>query len=44
MTTMPLVEFVSLLNEPSRQVVAVIQAATDGLVNVLAAYSQKDAA
>ncbi len=32
------------LERRSRQVVAVIQAATDGLVNVLAAYTQKEAA
>lgn len=44
MTIMPLTQFMGLLNEPGRQVVAVIQAATDGLVNVLAAYSQKEAA
>jgi large subunit ribosomal protein L10 len=44
MTTMPLTQFVGLLEEPSRQVVAVIKAATDGIVNVLAAYSQKEAA
>jgi large subunit ribosomal protein L10 len=44
MATMPLSQFLGLLNEPGRQVVAVIQAATDGLVNVLAAYSQKEAA
>ncbi len=43
-TTMPLTQFVGLLNEPGRQVVAVIKAATDGIVNVLAAYSQKEAA
>ena len=44
MTTMPLTQFLGLLEEPGRQVVAVIQAATDGIVNVLAAYSQKEAA
>jgi large subunit ribosomal protein L10 len=44
MTTMPLTQFVGLLDEPGRQVVAVIKAATDGVVNVLAAYSQKEAA
>lgn len=42
--TMPMAQFVGLLEEPGRQLVAVIQAATDGLVNVLAAYSQKEAA
>jgi large subunit ribosomal protein L10 len=42
--TMPLTQFMGLLNEPGRQVAAVIQAATDGLVNVLAAYTQKEAA
>jgi len=41
MVTMPLTQFVGLVNEPGRQVVAVIKAATDGVVNVLAAYSQK---
>lgn len=44
MTTMPLTQFLGLLEEPGRQVVGVIQAATDGIVNVLAAYSQKEAA
>jgi len=44
MTTMPLTQFMGLLEEPGRQVVAVIQAATDGIVNVLAAYTRKDAA
>lgn len=44
MTTMPLTQLMGLLEEPGRQVVAVIQAATDGIVNVLAAYSQKEAA
>lgn len=41
MTTMPLTSFLSLLEEPSRQVIGVIKAATDGVVNVLAAYVQK---
>lgn len=41
---MPLTQLAGLLTEPGRQVVAVIQAATDGLVNVLAAYTQKEAA
>jgi large subunit ribosomal protein L10 len=44
MTTMPLTQFLGLLEEPGRQVVGVIQAATDGIANVLAAYSQKEAA
>jgi large subunit ribosomal protein L10 len=44
MVTMPLGQLLGLMTEPSRQVVAVIQAATDGIVNVVAAYSQKDAA
>jgi large subunit ribosomal protein L10 len=44
MTTMPLAQFLGLLEEPGRQVVAVIQAATNGIVNVVAAYSQKEAA
>jgi large subunit ribosomal protein L10 len=44
MTTMPLNQFLGLLEEPGRQVVAVIRAATDGIVNVVAAYSQKEAA
>jgi hypothetical protein len=38
MTTMPLTSFLSLLEEPGRQVVGVLKAATDGVVNVLAAY------
>ena len=37
-------QLAGLLTGPGRQVVAVIQAATDGLVNVLAAYTQKEAA
>lgn len=44
MTTMSLTQFLGVLEEPGRQLVAVIQAATDGVVNVLAAYSGKDAA
>lgn len=44
MTTMPLTSFLSLLEEPGRQVVGVIKAATDGVVNVLAAYVQKEEA
>ncbi len=44
MVSMPLTQFLGLLEEPGRQVVGVIQAATDGVVNVLAAYSQKEAA
>jgi large subunit ribosomal protein L10 len=44
MTTMPLTQLLGIMNEPGRQVVAVIKAATEGVVNVLAAYSQKDAA
>ncbi len=42
MVTMPMTQLVGLLEEPGRQIVAVINAATDGLVNVLAAYSQKE--
>lgn len=42
--TMPMTQFLGLLNEPARGVVAVIKAGSEGLVNVLAAYSQKDAA
>jgi large subunit ribosomal protein L10 len=42
--SMPLTQFVGLLNEPGRQLVAVIKAGSEGLVNVLAAYSQKEAA
>lgn len=42
MTTMPLTSFLGLLEEPGRQVVGVIKAATDGVVNVLAAYSAKE--
>jgi large subunit ribosomal protein L10 len=41
---MPLTQFMSLLEEPGRQIVAVIQAATDGSVNVFAAYSPDEAA
>jgi large subunit ribosomal protein L10 len=44
MVTMPLTQLIGLLEEPGRQVVAVLKAGTDGLVNVLAAYSQKNAA
>ncbi|MBN2303210.1 MAG: 50S ribosomal protein L10 [Anaerolineae bacterium] len=44
MVTMPLTQFVGLLEEPGRQLVAVVRAGTDGLINVLAAYSRKDAA
>jgi len=41
---MPLTQFMSLLEEPGRQIVAVIQAATDGSVNVFAASSSDEAA
>jgi len=44
MMTMPMTQFLGLLDEPARGVVAVIKAGSEGLVNVLAAYSQKDAA
>jgi large subunit ribosomal protein L10 len=44
MVTMPLTQFMGLLNEPGRQLAAVIKAGSEGLVNVLAAYSQKEAA
>lgn len=44
MVTMPVTQLLGLFEEPGRQVVAVIQAATDGLVNVLAAYVQKEEA
>ena len=44
MVTMPLTGFMSLLEEPGRQVVGVLRAATEGVVNVLAAYSQKEEA
>lgn len=44
MTTMPMSQFLSLLEEPSRQVVGVIKAATDGVVSVLAAYVAKEEA
>ncbi len=44
MVTMPLTQLMGLLEEPGRQLVAVVRAGTDGLVNVLAAYSQKEAA
>lgn len=42
--TMPLQSFLGLLEEPGRQFVGVIKAATEGVVNVLAAYSQKQEA
>jgi large subunit ribosomal protein L10 len=42
--SMPLSQLAGLLNEPGKQLVAVIKAGTEGLVNVLAAYSQKEAA
>jgi large subunit ribosomal protein L10 len=44
MTTMPLTQFLGLLEEPGRQVVAVIQAATDSSVNVFAAAISQDEA
>lgn len=44
MVTLPLTQFMGLLEEPSRQVVGVIKAATDGVVNVLAAYVAKQEA
>lgn len=44
MVVMPLTQFVGLLNEPGRQVVSVIQNASNGLVNVLAAYVRKEEA
>jgi len=44
MTTMPLTQFLGLLEEPGRQVVAVIQAATDSSVSVFAAAISQDEA
>lgn len=44
LTTMPLQSFLALLEEPGRQVVGVIRAASDCLVNVLAAKVQKEEA
>jgi large subunit ribosomal protein L10 len=44
MVTMPLTQFLGLLEEPGRQVVGVIHAATTGVINVMAAYSQKQEA
>lgn len=44
LTTMPLQSFLALLEEPGRQVVGVIKAASDCLVNVLAAKVQKEEA
>ncbi len=41
MVTMPMQSFLGLLEEPGRQFVGVIKAATDGVVNVLAAYVAK---
>lgn len=44
MVTMPMQNFLGLLEEPGRQFVGVIKAATDGVVNVLAAYVAKEEA
>lgn len=44
MITMPLTQFAGLLEEPGRQLVYVVKAGSEGLVNVLAAYSQKQEA
>lgn len=44
LTTMPLQSFLALLEEPGRQFVGVIRAASDCLVNVLAAKVQKEEA
>lgn len=44
MVTMPVAQLLSLLEEPQRQLVAVVKAGSEGIVNVLAAYSQKEAA
>ncbi|WP_119072310.1 50S ribosomal protein L10 [Aggregatilinea lenta] len=44
MVTMPLAQLAGLLEEPARQLVYVVRAGSDGLVNVLAAYVQKQEA
>jgi large subunit ribosomal protein L10 len=44
MISMPMSQLVGLLEEPARQLVAVVKAGSDGLVNVLAAYVQKEEA
>lgn len=44
MVTMPMAQLLSLLEEPQRELVAVIKAGSECLVNVVAAYSRKDAA
>lgn len=42
MATMPLTQFLGLLEEPGRQVVGVIKAGSESLVNVVAAYAAKE--
>ncbi len=42
MATMPLTQFLGLLEEPGRQLVGVIKAGSECLVNVLAAYAAKE--
>jgi large subunit ribosomal protein L10 len=42
MATMPLTQFLSLLEEPGRQLVGVIKAGSECLVNVVAAYAAKE--
>ncbi len=44
MVTMPLQTLLGLLDEPGRQFIGVIKAGSESLVNVLAAYSQKEEA
>ena len=42
MATMPLTQFLGLLEEPGRQLVGVIKAGSECLVNVVAAYAAKE--
>ncbi len=44
MVSMPMSQLAGLLAEPARQLVYVVRAGSDGLVNVLAAYVQKQEA
>lgn len=44
MVAMPMAQLAGLLEEPGRQLVYVVKAGSEGLVNVLAAYSQKQEA
>lgn len=42
MATMPLTQFLGLLEEPGRQLVGVIKAGSETIVNVVAAYAAKE--